>query len=252
MLTPTFLANISKIDLSKHFYSLSEALKVDLIDNLKGKKVLYINDHSLFSDFYLKAFSEADVNITRIECNDFRSVLKKNNYEEYILFLPVFELRIFNINYDRIIKKEYGKPYFVFIENNRSEILYDSLKNHFSGVVTNPLLQLPKLLQAYLQSAELMTWLKDTSCPHPHNDEFDRNFLLKETKKRFFLKDPRYKKSKLLGRNELTNWSLKQIHLDAHEITYQQFPIHRLYQFFFNVDLPINLLERELYGDVFF
>jgi hypothetical protein len=245
-----FLAQLKVLEKNRTPSSLTDSLVVELQTRYKNSSVFLVDDESLFSKFYQQHFSVAGICYKSLTINELLKIPEQLSSGESVLFLPVFECRILNINFERIKKKELGSPYLVFAEDNRASIVKNKLQMKFSEVVTNPLMQLPHFLKAYLQSKELLHWLESPELRTPHNDAFDRKLVVKHMSSKFKFLIPKYSKSKQLGEQDLLSYLIDHLELRNEAIFYRHYPAHIIYKKFLNKNLSINLLEQELYGTV--
>lgn len=174
--------------------------------------------------------------------------------EEDILKLPLIQFRIHNINYSRSVLKSLGAPYWVHIQNNIPELIKDNMQARGIEVIVRPLENDKRLKNLFLLNPKLLDWLQDPQNKEPHNDRIEREIIADELTKRGVHFDSIYQTSL---NDEVTQkpislerYLLQKLKIDTNQIQYKHYPLHRYYKKYFNIDLPINLNERSIYGEV--
>ncbi len=228
--------------------SLEDAAFADL-QRFSTERILFVDDNSIFSKFYLWILQRL-----KIDC-DFASITNLGSdtaaHSSSVLFFPAFEFRITNVNYNRTLEKQYGKPYFVHIHSNRSELVKRHFEKTFKECICNPLMELPNILRAYLLNPELLAWLSSVSLPLPHNDFFDRELMQDFLKARKISYDSPYQVAPELKTSNLLQSAFHLLPQQQQDNTqFQHYPLHRIYQKYLDTDLNINHFERTIYGDV--
>lgn len=227
---------------------LEDAAFADL-QRFSTEKILFVDDNSIYSKFYLWVLKEL-----KIDC-DFASITNLGpdmaGNSDSVLFFPAFEFRITNVNYNRTLEKQYGKPYFVHIHSNRSEAVKRHFEKTFKECICNPLTEFPNILRSYLLNPELMAWLSSASLPLPHNDFFDRGLMQDFLNARKIPYDSPYQVAPEFKSPNLLQWAFQLLPLLRPDNTqFQHYPLHRIYQKYLDTDLNINDFERTIYGDV--
>lgn len=215
----------------------------------KPGPIYFVDDDSIFSQFYSHCLDKNGSSYQRWTPRDFSQSLSSEVKIEGTLFLPGFHFRIFNLNFDKRQKIELGKPYWVHISSNQSRALKRKLSLMFEEVLLNPLEELPSLFKSYLQHEDLLRWLHLDSCAEYHNDRLERNLLSRTLELQGLPASDLYKKSAELGAGTLEDYLQNELNIPKGS-SYRHIPLHRLYQRVLNQDLAINLFEREIYGEV--
>lgn len=168
--------------------------------------------------------------------------------------LPLVQFRIHNINYCRSNQRSLGAPYWAHIQNNIPELIKDSLQERGIEVIVRPLENDKQLKNLLLLNRKLINWLQDPQNKEAHNDRIEREIVADELIKRGIHFDSIYQTSlsdevaqKPIS---LERYLIKKLQIDTSLIQYKHYPLHRYYKKHFNIDLPINLNERSIYGEV--
>ncbi|OFZ29190.1 MAG: hypothetical protein A2622_14200 [Bdellovibrionales bacterium RIFCSPHIGHO2_01_FULL_40_29] len=240
------IKSINSESTGQRFSCLLDALAFDLIRKQLDNVVL-VNDESIFFKFYRNAFQITGVQFEIIDCEQINDLMTLESYLHKTVFFPTFGIRIFNINFDQIEKIDLGVPYFVHITTNHSQIIEQTLKSKTAHVITEPTLIFPHFFKTYLESAELMNWLHLTQSAGFHNDQIDRSIILKELSPSN--EDP-YHRVKIMQGENLLMWCSAIFSKEESVIQHRHYPVHRIYELSLSKNLPINLNERQFYGDV--
>lgn len=226
---------------------LKESLQ-NLIRKLPQDQFLLLDDESIFTEIYLKLLETLNKSVRKISFQELNAALTDSDSKNYALILPALHFRIFNINYDRKNQKPLAmKPYWVHIHSAKKEILITELGKYFAAVLCNPLENDPELLKNYLEDFYINTWLTGPTPQERHNDFQERQLW----KKYFDLsEEDLYKKTSLLRDQSIEDYLFDLLKLEWNG-EYSHMPIHSLRAYFKLPDLPINELERELYGQAY-
>lgn len=211
-----------------------------------NKPALLITEKSLFSYFYCQSLRNAGFSFSEITTEQFFS--GDHEYTNTLVVFPIFKFRIFNINFNTTLAKEFGSPYLVHISQNNivsSAQLFLNKSNHY---VFNPLIQFPHFFKSYLNHPVVISWLHQASIQTAHNDEMDRNLVMDLIDPIGQLLTDKYfnnSTEQLLIQHDLSN-----LIKPSNNLEYCHYPIHSFYKKYLGEDLKINLAERSIYGDV--
>lgn len=233
----------------KHQKTLSlEEAAFRSFQRLSSEKVLFVDDNTIYSKFYHEILKTLKINCDIYTPTDLRNTPRRT---DSVLFIPAFEFRITNVNYNRTLNEEYGKPYFVHYHSNKYALIKEHYLKTFKECISHPLVEFPALLRAYLLNPPLTDWLSAESLPLPHNDSFDRQLIQNFLIAREVPFDSTYQVSSQLGTANLLQSVFQQLPDDLRSRSQlQHYPLHRIYLKYLSTDLSINQLERSIYGNV--
>lgn len=233
-------------DLSNLDQHIFDSCKKELCEYAAQEaQVIFVDDGTIFSQFYSKALEEGGVRFLVVA----PEALEKMENRSATLILPLFKFRVFNLNFDNRAGLEYSPPYWVHIASDRLEHLRTFLLQRFHRVLLHPLTELEGVFKSYLFCQSFLNWISADSCPESHNDRLDR-VLVKE----LLMTKGIHIENMYISDATLKNGSLDEFLFNLLKIEPQKFhrhmPLHRLYQKKWNRNIEINLLEREIYGNV--
>ncbi len=228
-----FVTNYS-VSLSNliHFHkadSLDEALSLDLQRFSDEVEIFSLDCNHHFGNFIKNETQKKNIQFLNI---DELTYTQKNYNSNSLFIMPEINFTVFNINYDRIDKKQFGMPYFVGLKNQIGLSCKNKIQQLGFGQVDEPFALFPHTARYYFESKNIMTWLHQKNCTEPHNSYFEQTFFSSKNKEHV----------------DIDCIATFYKNLRHHEpLHYDHYPMHLFYKKYFNLNIAINLNEQEMY-----
>lgn len=161
---------------------------------------------------------------------------------------PDATYRIWNANYYRSLKREYGEPYFVLIEIEERQAAQEWAKSQGYKIFWHLEDLIGSWNQEILTHPLMLEWLCRKSCPEPHNDRIERLIFADWLRQRAIAPRDLYATVELSERQLNLATQLTQ---PEQVIRRKHYPMHSYFKQFFGQELQVNGRERELYGDLY-
>jgi len=204
-------------------------------DEPTEKEIFLYNNKSLYFILISEILKSLNIQYTIID--NFER--PKSNY--HLLLYPFFEFRVFNVNFYRTLDQEFGEPYFIYFKSNRTQLIEVDFAKKGINSSFNLMDLIPEFLNSYLLDSHFLQWIHQKSCPHPHNDFFDKARVLqmietinKNFNYNFELNGNPYKETLAL--------------INLKDVKRQDYPLHRYYEKYLGMNLKINEFEKSIYG----
>lgn len=224
-----------------------DAFLKDLQDNLNNK-IIFVDDGSIYSIFYQTNLKKCGADFTVKSLEEVVHTVETGEKTDHIIFLPHFAVRIINANFNRTLNKEFGRPYLVFLESNRANQIKEYFETAYKKCIFNAALEFPHLLKAILLDDNFITWMNQDSILEPHNDRTERLMVQSELENQNIMVSNIYCSNSGAAAASLETQLFNKIK-KTDPLIYSQRPAHRVYKKYLNIDLPINLNERKIYGE---
>lgn len=160
------------------------------------------------------------------------------------LLCPRWEARVLNINFQRFSGRSLGRPYFVYVENEKFHKLAVAQKDLKVSLSWNFLKTSPELIRSYFTHPLMLNWLSLKSTEQAHNYLVERTIFDDVLQQLGGVVD---------ADNERRSWFKSEnirTRKQHHPLQQASFPVHALFEKIFGLDLDINVLERKIYGSL--